>query len=122
MYNHHRHYCVSKLGNRGDRSPNFKTRCHQISGKCTQFTINFRNFRGVIQPNAVCSSRSSFVHCYFLLSTWPANVLSELPSASKSIVIIKQDHLSVSQSINQIPTRGPIPRLGVTPGGRKLYH
>ena len=50
-----------------------------------------------------------------------ASVSSDLKALYKSviIIIIQQEVKVIWQ---KVPHRGPIPRLGVTPGGQKLYH
>ena len=47
-------------------------------------------------------------------------------SMVSSIILVSTDEILYKQEVKVIwqkaPHGGPIPRLGVTPGGRKLYH
>ena len=49
-------------------------------------------------------------------------IFAQLGHPHQNIAIVFGIEQEVKVIWQKVPHRGPIPRLGVTPGGRKLYH
>ena len=97
-------------------------------------TLNYINDNGEVMVAATNDSKAgvlcnffSSVFCtendsvFHVLSNKNCDVASETPSFNMDDIINRLKTRGQS-NLTKSASRGPIPRLGVTPGGRKLYH
>jgi len=63
-------------------------------------------------------SESSFLHIQLTIVT--SNLLVKYADMATHTTVLQKQEVKIIWQ--KAPHGGPIPRLGVTPGGRKLYH